>query len=116
MAPSANHACACGALIGPLAKRCQRCRCRRAQSRYRRTEKGRATTARYQSSGVGRAAAARYRAGARGQLTMLVNNDRRVFVGSTYRGKAQTREWAEAIRLHIKERIREFISQQAADA
>lgn len=43
---------------------------------------------------------------------MTVFNARRIFVGKTYRGRAQTPEQAAAIHTHIKERIRAFTRQQ----
>ena len=96
--------CACGT--------CRRCQCRRAQARYQRTAKGKATLARYAGAPSGRTARARFWASARGRQTRADMNARRVFVGQTYRGRAQTAEQAEAIRAYAKERIREFISGQ----
>jgi hypothetical protein len=95
--------CECGAAIGPRAKRCNRCRCRLAQERYRRTEKGKATTARYNGSPTARACNARYRAHSQG--VKKANNARRIFIGRTYHGRVQTIAHAAAIQRHIKERL-----------
>ena len=102
--------CACGAEKTPRSKRCRRCTTRLAQARYERTEKGKAAKARYIGTASHRAAVARYRATARGQQTHAAVNARRIFVGSTYRGRARTVEQAAIIQRHIKERTREFIS------
>lgn len=91
-----------------------RTRCRRAQARYRQTEKGKATAARYNGSATHRAAAKRYRSTEKGQKVVTGHNARRIFIGANYRGLAQSIEQATEIQTHIQKRLHEFISRRAA--
>ena len=77
----------------------QRLMQRLAQSRYRRSAKGKAAQKRYRSAG-------------HGQRVNVESNARRILFGKRYFGNAKTRELAAAIHTHIKERIRAFTRQQ----
>lgn len=79
-----------------------------AQARYKRTEKGKAAQQRYHRSPAHRAACARYRATQRGQQMEAKTRARRILIGKTHLGYAQTIEQAEALKDYARERIREF--------
>jgi hypothetical protein len=100
---AAEHACACGAPMTPRSTRCRRCTIRLAQARYRITEKCKTKEARYRNSEKGKAKDAR-------------SNARRLWLGGSYRGRAQTVEQAAAIRLRITERVQAFREGQRAEA
>ena len=93
----AMKTCACGVPISARATRCTRCRCRLAQARYERTQKGLAAYRRYVSSAKGRRRQDR-------------QNQQRIFVGEVYYGRAPH---AAQINQYIKERKREFIARQS---
>lgn len=95
---------------------CRRCINRRAQAKYQKSVKGRAALARYNQSESRRACNARYRSSSTGQRTTRAHNDRRIFVGRSYHGRAADTQTADAINAHIKERLSAFIAGQQSRA
>lgn len=84
MAAQNTAVCACGAVMTARSTRCLRCHWRLAS--------------------------ARYRASAHGKHITTACNARRIWIGRTYRGRAQSTEQIAVIRNYVKERTSEFVT------